>query len=94
MAVNDAQVFPGSLISVRTQLSFLSHRLLFSNASEVRGVNMPKRKFATTRLSPTCSPLSHWGGLGRPGLILYADVLTLYLLSRFWGLPIQQQIKI
>ena len=38
MAVGDAHVFPGFLTPVLTQLSFQSHRLLFSHASaEVRG---------------------------------------------------------
>ena len=33
MVVGDAHVFPGFLIPVLTQLSFQSHRLLFSHAS-------------------------------------------------------------
>ena len=38
MAVADAHVFPGFLTPVLIQLSFQSHRLLFSHASaEVRG---------------------------------------------------------
>ena len=38
MAVSDAHVFPGFLITILTQISFQSHRLLFSHASaEVRG---------------------------------------------------------
>ena len=48
MAVGDAYVFPGFLTLVLTQLSFQSHRLLFSYASEVRGKIMLKRKFAST----------------------------------------------
>ena len=53
-----------------TQLSFQSHRLLFSHASaEVRGENTPERKFASmgyqthnySQVSPTCSPLNHPG---------------------------------
>ena len=68
MAVGDAYVFPGFLTPVLTQLSFQSHQLLFSHASaEVRGENMPERKFATTEdrthnhhvMSLTRSPLSH-----------------------------------
>ena len=47
MAVGDAHVFPGFLIPVLTQLSFPSHRLLFSSTSEVRGENTPKSKFAS-----------------------------------------------
>ena len=40
---------PGFLTPVLTQLCFQSHRLLFSHASEeVRGKNMPNRKFAST----------------------------------------------
>ena len=58
---------------VLTQLSFQSHRLLFSHASaEVRGKSTKERKFASTRLrthnhqvmSLTCSPLIHPGGVG------------------------------
>ena len=71
MAVGDAHVFPGFLTPVLTQLSFQSHRLLFSLASaEVRGENTPERNFASTGsrthkhqvTSPTRSPLSHPGG--------------------------------
>ena len=70
MAVGDVHVFPGFLISVLTQLFFQSHQLLFSHASaEVKGKNMPERKFASTVdqthnhqvISPTRSPLSHPG---------------------------------
>ena len=55
---------------VLTQLSFQSHRLLFSHASaEVRGENMPERKFASTGyqthnhqvMSLTGTTLSHPG---------------------------------
>ena len=43
MAVGDAHVFPGFLTLVLTQISFQSHRLLFSHASaEVRGENAPQ----------------------------------------------------
>ena len=49
MSARDAHVFPGFLTQVLTQLPFQSHRLLFSHASaEVRGENMPERKFALT----------------------------------------------
>ena len=48
MAVGDAHVFPGFLTPVLTQLSFQSHRLLFSHASEVRGENTSERKFDAT----------------------------------------------
>ena len=49
MEVGDAHVFNGFLTQVLTQLSFQSHQLLFSHASaEVRGENMPERKFAST----------------------------------------------
>ena len=72
MAVGNAHVFPGFLTPVLTQLSFQSHRLLFSHASaEVRGENTPERKVASTGdrthnhqvTSPTRSPLSHLGGV-------------------------------
>ena len=71
MIVGDAHVFPGFLTPVLIQLSFQSHRLLFSHASaDVRGKNMLERKFASTRdqthnhqvMSSTRSPLSHPGG--------------------------------
>ena len=61
-------VFPGFLTSVLTQISFQSHQLLFSHAlAEVRGENMPERKFASNGsqtnnhqvMSPTRSQLSH-----------------------------------
>ena len=49
MAVGDAYMFPGFLTPVLTQLSFQSHRLLFSDASaEVRGENTPERKVTST----------------------------------------------
>ena len=52
MAVGDAHVFPGFLTPVLTQL--FSHRLLFSHAAaEVRGVNKPERKFASTGIELT-----------------------------------------
>ena len=48
MAVGDAHVFPGFLTPVPSQISFQSHRILFSHASaEVRGENMPERNFAS-----------------------------------------------
>ena len=68
MAVSDAHVFLGFLTPIRTQLSFQSHRLLFSHVSaEKRCENTPERKFATTgsrthnhqAMGPTCSSLSH-----------------------------------
>ena len=71
MVVGDAHFFPGFLTPVLTHFSFQSHRLLFSHASkEVRGENMPERKFATTWdqthnhrvVSLTSSALSHPGG--------------------------------
>ena len=71
MAVGYAYLFPGFLIPVLTQISFQSHRLLFSHASaEVRGENTAERKVATTGdgthnhqvMSPTRSPLSYPGG--------------------------------
>ena len=72
MAVGDAHVFPGFLTPVLTQLSFQSHRLLFSHASaEVRGENTPERKFGSTGsrthnhqvMSPTLSPVIRPGGV-------------------------------
>ena len=48
MAVGDAHVFPDFLIPVLTTFIFQSHQLLISHASEVRGENTPKRKFAST----------------------------------------------
>ena len=67
MAVGDIHVFPGFLTPLLRQLSFQSHQLLFSHAlAEVRGENMPERKFASTGyqthshqvMSLTLSPLS------------------------------------
>ena len=65
MAVGDAHAFPGFLTPVLTQISFQSHRLLFSHASaEVRVENTPERNLAATgtrthnhlAMSPTNSP--------------------------------------
>ena len=67
MAVDYAQVFPGFLAPVKTQVSFQSHRLLFSHASaEVRGENTLERKLTLPGYqthnhqvkSPTRSPMS------------------------------------
>ena len=42
MVVGDTHVFPGFLTPVLTQVSFLSHQLVFSDTSaEVRCENMP-----------------------------------------------------
>ena len=71
MAVGDAHVFPGILTKVLIQLSVQSYQLLFLHASaEVRGKNMPERKFVSTGyqthnhqvMSPTRSPLCYLGG--------------------------------
>ena len=71
MAVGDAHVFSGFLTPVLTQLSFQSHRLLFSHAiAELRGENTPERKLASTGnrthkhqvTNQTRPPLSHPGG--------------------------------
>ena len=44
MAVGDTHVFPGFHTPVLTQISFQSHRLLFSHAStEVRGENTQEK---------------------------------------------------
>ena len=70
MAVRDAHVFPGFLTPVLIQISFQSHRLIFSHASaEVRVENTPERKIVSTGsrthnhqvMSPTRPPLSHPG---------------------------------
>ena len=51
MAVGDAHVFPGFLTPVLTQLSFQSHRLLFSHASaEVRGEKYAEKKVCLNRV--------------------------------------------
>ena len=70
VAVSDSHVFPDFLTPVLTQLSFQSHRLLFSHASEVRGETTPERKFASAGyrahnhqvISQRRSPLHHGGG--------------------------------
>ena len=62
--------FPAFSHQYLHNLSFQSHRLLFSHASaKARGENTPERKVASTRdrthnhqvMSPTRSPLSHRG---------------------------------
>ena len=74
MAVGDANVFPGFLIPVLTQLFFPKSRLLFSRASpEVRGKTTPERKVASTGdrtrnhkvMSLTRSQLSQPSGAGK-----------------------------
>ena len=71
MAIGNTHVFPDFIVPVLTQLSFQSHRLLFSHASaQVRVENTPERKFASTGdrtynhqvMGWTCSPLRHPGG--------------------------------
>ena len=53
MAAGDAYKFPGFLTQVLTQISFRSHRLLFSHASaEVRGKNTPGHKSDTLTTKP------------------------------------------
>ena len=83
MAVDDAHVFSDFLKQVLTQVSFQSHRLLFSQASaEVRGENTPGRNFAPTGsrthnrqvMSPTRSPLSYLAGAH-----VYVDLHGIYL---------------
>ena len=57
MAVGDEHVFPGFLTPVLTQISFQSHRLLFSHASaEVRGENTPKNKVHLNLVSNSQPP--------------------------------------
>ena len=65
MAVGDAHVFSDFPTSVLTQISFQSHRLLFSQASaEVRGENTPESspqleiELKHHLMSSTRSPLS------------------------------------
>ena len=71
MVVCDANVFPGFLTPVLTQISFQSHRLLFLTCFiRGEGENMPERNFAPTGsrthnhkvMSQTLSRLSHPGG--------------------------------
>ena len=71
MPDGDTHLFPGFLTPVPTQISFQSHRLLFSHdLAELRGENTQERNFASTGyqthnhrvMSPTCLPLSHPGG--------------------------------
>ena len=59
MAVGDAHVFPGFLTPVPTQISFQSHRLLFSHAfssGELR--KYTGKKFRLHRVSNS-QPLGH-----------------------------------
>ena len=52
MEVCETHMFPGFLTPVLTQLSFQSNLLLLSHAlAEVRGKNMPERKFGQ-RIEP------------------------------------------
>ena len=68
MAVGDADVFPGFLTPILTQLFFPKPPTTF--LTEVRGEKMPERKAASTGdrthnhqvMSLTRSPLSHPGG--------------------------------
>ena len=70
MVVCDPHVFPCFLTPVLTQLSFKYHSLLFPHAlADVRGENMPERKFTSTGsqthnhrvMSLTGSPRRHPG---------------------------------
>ena len=57
MAVGDANVFPGFLTPVLTQISFQCHRLLFSHASaEVRGEKNAGKRVGINRVSNTQPP--------------------------------------
>ena len=57
MAVGDAHVFPGFLIPVLTQLSFQSHKLLFSHASvEGSGENRARKKGRLNQISNSQPP--------------------------------------
>ena len=57
MAVGDAHVFLGFLTPVITQLSFQSHRLLFSHASaEVKGEKFDGKKVRLNRVSNSQAP--------------------------------------
>ena len=71
MAVGVKHVFLGFLTPVLKQISFQSHRLLFSHAAaEARGENMPERKFASNGyrtnnhqvMSPTLTTEPHGRG--------------------------------
>ena len=71
MAVGNALCFLAFSHQHQHNFSLQSHRLLFLHTTaEVRGENMPERKFASTRdqthnhqvMSPTRSPQSHPGG--------------------------------
>ena len=49
MAVSDAQMFPGFLTAVLTQLYFKSYQLLFSHASKVRGLKYAGKKVSNSQ---------------------------------------------
>ena len=93
MAVGDANVFPGFLTQVLTQLSFQSQRLLFSHASaDVRGkkksLPQPGLELTTTR-----SPLNHPGGplhMRKNSEIKYFNWLNC---ERHWSLDTQKKSK-
>ena len=63
MAVGDAHVFLGSLPPVQTQLSFQSHWLLFSHASDMWSKSMPERKFCLNRVLKS-QPPGHKSDMG------------------------------
>ena len=56
MAVSDTHLFPGFLTPVLTQLFFPKPHAFSHASAEVRGENMPERKFASTR----DQTLDHW----------------------------------
>ena len=59
MAIYNAHVFPGFLTPILTQISFQSHRLLFSHAlAEVRRRKYAAKKFRLNRVSNS-QPLGH-----------------------------------
>ena len=100
MAVGETHVFPGFLTPVLTQISFKSHRLLFSHASaKARGENMLERNFALTGsqthnhqvMSLTRSPLSDLDGAKAFGkhcwnsFVFVVSWLSVHLSMLHWG---------
>ena len=89
MALGDAHVFTGFLTPAQTQISFQSHRQLFSHASaEAIGGNIASTGYRTHNhqvMSPTGSPLSHPGGaiFALTPLAVFCRISSLRVLSLY-----------
>ena len=102
MAVGDEHVFPGFLTPILTQISFQSHRLLFSHASpEVRGENTPERNLASIgsrihnhqAMRSTRSPLSHPGGRNENERTHYTPAKRTFS-GLYWNQPVCPSVHV